>query len=180
MFYYILLCLTFAILNALRGGAYISRPLAAALMGVAYGIYLTVTGINIGDVAVCALITGVFLYLGLLIGWGKGFAAITGIYDPTQKEFLPSDIVGNWVYAKTNNGYLAGVVWMTIRGVLFYPTYAVLALYTGDSGFYTSGLLVFTMGLAYGVMRYVPQQQYAVRCAELLFGSILGLALVIG
>lgn len=180
MLYPILLCLTFAILNALRGGAYISRPLAAALMGVAYGVYLLLTGSGYADIAVCAVLTGLFLYLGLLIGWGKGFAAITGVYDPTEKEFLPSDIVGNWVYAKTNNGYLAGVVWMTIRGVLFYPTYVVLGLYIGDSGFYVSGLLVFTMGLAYGVMRYVPQQQYAVRCAELLFGAILGLALVLG
>ena len=175
----IIFCLTFGILNALRGGAFISRPMAAFLMGVAYTIYLILLGHAVSDAGVAGLITGVGTYLGLLIGWGKGFAAITGIYDPTKKEFLPSDIVGNWVYAKTNNGYLAGVVWMTIRGVLFYPTYLVLAVWSGDSAYATSGLLVFTMGLAYGIMRLVPQQ-YAVRCAEILYGSILGLALVLG
>ena len=175
----LLLCLIFGLLNALRGGAFISRSLAAFLMGVTYAIYLALLGHTYLDAGVCGLITFGGLYLGLMIGWGKGFAAITGIYDPTQKEFLPSDIVGNWVYAKTNNGYLAGVVWMTIRGVLFYPTYLILAIWTGDSQFCISGLLVFTMGLAYGVMRFVPQQ-YAVRCAEVLFGSILGLALVLG
>lgn len=104
-------------------------------------------------------------------GWS--FAAINGI-DDWKAKFAPS----GWVTQYIRNGYLAGVVGMQIRWLLFVPAIWL------SSNHWENGLAVaFMAGIAYWlggmVGRAAGITQYSVRIAACFIGGALMLAMVI-
>lgn len=175
----ILLGLIFGLARAAHGGGYVGRIVSVLIMAIGYGAYLLLAGFDWQDSGLGALIAGIGLYLGLLLGWGKGFAAITGRYNPAEKEFWPADYVGDKVYAKTGDGYKAGVAFMTVRGALFIPVFIALGGYFGNVLPYAlSSLAALTMGLVYYGAGKAVTESKAVRLAEFAYFAILGWALV--
>jgi len=173
-----ILALIFGLARTAHGGGYVGRVLSVLIMVAGYGGYLLLAGFDWQDSGIGALIAGVGLYLGLLLGWGKGFAAITGRYNPAEREFWPADYIGDKVYAKTGDAYKAGAAFFTVRAVLFYPLFIGLGLYREDlSGFLLSGTLVFTMGVVYWLAGRLIGESRAVRLAEFAYFTIMGLAL---
>lgn len=177
MIFIVIRALIFGLLNALRGGGHVSRGLCVFIMGAAYGALLLAAGNGLLDSGVSGLVAVGGLWLGLSFGWGKGFAAITGRYNPEEKDFWPADKVGDLVYAKTNNAYKAGVAFLTVRAVLFYPLFIALAIWQQNTLLYFSGILVFLMGAVYYVSGRIIEESKAVRLAEFIYLAIIGLSL---
>jgi len=173
-----ILALIFGLARAAHGGGYVGRVLSVLIMVAGYGGYLLLAGLDWQAAGIGALIAGVGLYLGLLLGWGKGFAAITGRYNPAEREFWPADYAGNWAYNKWGNARLAGVAFMTVRGTLFIPVFIALGIYFGGVLSYAlSSLAALTMGLVYYGAGKAVEESKAVRLAEFAYFTIMGLAI---
>jgi len=172
------LAFTFAICRALDGGDYVPRPVATLLMGLGFGVTHYVAGNPLMVSGIAGLIVFLGMWLGLLFGWQ--LAAIHSRYDPKERNFWPADMVGNWVFKKTSNGFSAGVAFFTVRAVMFYPVFAALAFFLAKPWLYASGLAVFTMGGVYWLAGRAIGEKHATRLAEYAMGAIWGAALWLG
>ena len=172
----LILSLIFSLARAAHGGGYVSRMLSVYIMGIGYGAYLLATGHGLAVSGISSLIAFCLLLGGLVLGWGKGFAAITGRYNPVEKEFWPADAVSDWVFSKWGNAKLAGAVFMTVRAMLFYPLFAAMAFYLDNYSLLLWGLSVFSMGLVYWLAGFAGEK-HAVRIAEVVYFAIIGAAL---
>jgi len=173
----IILALAFGAARALHGGAYVGRIVSVLIMAFSYAAYCLAMGSDWIHAGVSGLIALALLFGGLLLGWGKGFAAITGRYNPAEKEFWPADKAGDWYYARTGDAYNAGVIFLTVRAALFYPLFIALAVYNQDAAYLLSGVLVFTMGVIYWLAGKAVGEAKAVRVAEFAYFAIIGAAL---
>ena len=172
----IILALIFGFSRAAHGGGYVSRLLSILFMACGYAGYLLLDGRTLIDSAVMGLIAFAGLFGGLVLGWGKGFAAITGRYFKDEKEFFPADWAGDYAFAASGNPKFAGAVFMTVRGMLFYPLFIALAAYTGLwLPYLLSGLAVLSMGLVYWLAGLCGETR-AVRIAEVAYLAIIGYA----
>ena len=168
----------FALSRAAHGGRYVSRLLSILIMGVAFFGLQLFYGQALIDAARMGLIAFVGLYVGLVVGWGKGFAAITGRYNPAEKEFWPADKVGDYVFTKYGNAKMAGVAFLTVRSILFLPLFITLARYTGDYyGYLLSSLFALSMGVVYYLAGRSVEESKAVRLAEVVYFFIIGASL---
>ena len=165
----------FAGLNRLRGSGrgrpLFSKGVTSALCGGLIAWHAYRAGVPLPQVAYAGAVTGLGVWLGVLLGWGKYFAAFHGRYDAAHQEFRPADTLANHVFAKTHDGHLAGIAGFTVRAVLFYP--AFLALIWLNPWAALIGLGVLAQGLIYGAMRWVPEK-IALPLAELAYGAWLG------
>ncbi len=174
----LLLATAFGLARALHGGAYVGRIVSVLIMAFSYAAYCLAMGGGWLHAGISGLIAFALLFGGLLLGWGKGFAAITGRYNPAEKEFWPADKAGDWYFAKTGDAYDAGIVFLTVRAALFYPLFIGLAIYNQDfGGFLLSGVLVFTMGVIYWLAGKAVGEAKAVRVAEFAYFAVIGAAL---
>jgi hypothetical protein len=172
-----ILALVFATARAAHGGGYVSRLLSILIMGLAFFlIRLSEFGLNHAAIQAAICLAG--LMAGLIVGWGKGFAAITGRYFDKERDFMPADYVGHKVYVRTGDAKLAGIAFLTVRSMFFLPLFIALAAFTGDYyGYLLSSLFVFSMGIVYyGAGRLVSEDK-AVRLAEIVYFAIIGAAL---
>lgn len=174
----IVLGFVFALARAAHGGGHVSRLLSIFIMALGFVLVHTST-YGLIDASVAGLIAFAGLYLGLVVGWGKGFAAITGRYNLSEKEAFPADYIANLVYIHNNdNAKLAGTVFMTVRSIFFFPLFIALAVATGDYyGYLLSSLSVLSMGVVYYGAGRVIEEKYAVRLAEVVYFFIIGAAL---
>lgn len=172
------LALIFATARAAHGGGYVSRLLSILIMALGF-VLVHISTYGLIDALVAGLIAFAGLYLGLVVGWGKGFAAITGRYDLSEKEAFPADYIANLVYIhSSDNAKLAGTVFMTARSIFFFPLFIALAAVTGDYyGYLLSSLFVLSMGVVYYGAGRVIEEKYAVRLAEVVYFFIVGAAL---
>lgn len=165
-----LFILTSAALNGARGRGVVpgGRILFAILMGVCAGSYSW----NIPAGIVVA--SGMFLWA--LPGWGKYFSAFTGRDNPKEQEISWIDWIGYRIflsdgYEKTN--LMRGTLCMSLRGLYLYPMFIALAPFTSWLSLIV-GLGCLLQGPAYGLMRYLESEEYAVLYAELLMGAVIG------
>jgi hypothetical protein len=172
----IVLAIIFSLARALHGGGYVSRIISVCIMASGYGAYLLATEHGMAVSGIGSLIAFASLLGGLVLGWGKGFAAITGSYNPAETEFWPADKLGDLVFNKWGNAKLAGAVFMTLRAVLFYPLFAAMAFYLDNYSLLLWGLSVSSMGLVYWLAGFAGEK-HAVRIAEVVYFAIIGAAL---
>lgn len=168
-----ILAFIFGLSNAFRGGNYVSRLLSVLIMGIAYAAYLLVTGHGIVDTGVSGVIAFGTLWPGLLLGWQ--LSAITGRYNPEEKNFWLADKIGNWVYEKTGSGYDAGIAHLSARAVLFYPFFAIMGIWTGSDQFFIWGWLVLLMGPIYYLSGCIGGEKHGTRIAEFIYFAIIGM-----
>ena len=174
----LLLAAIFALSLAAHGGRYVNRLLSICIMGVAFYGYQLLAGRELIDAAVMGLIIILGVYIGIVIGWGEGFAAITKRYFKEERDLFYADNASDYVFKKTGNHRLAGAVFLTVRSAMLYPMFIALAAYTGDYyGFLLSGLFVLTMGVVYYAAGRVVEEAGAVRLAEVVYFAIIGGAL---
>jgi len=173
----LILGLIFALARAAHGGGYVGRLLSILVMALGFTI-IHISTWGLYDAAIAGLIAFVGLYIGLVVGWGKGFAAITGRYSTTEKEFLPADYVGDFTHLMYGDAKLSGAAFLTIRSMLFLPLFIALAFYTGEYGFLFTGLSVLSMGVVYYLAGVVIEETKAVRLAEVVYFAIIGAALL--
>lgn len=166
----------FALARAAHGGGHVSRLLSILIMALGF-VLVHISTYGLIDAAILGLITLVGLYLGLVFGWGKGFAAITGRYFANEKDFLPADLAGDYVFKKYGNAKLAGAVFLSVRSIAFLPLFIILASLTGDYGYLFGGLSVLSMGAVYYGAGRAVEEKYAVRLAEVVYFLIIGAAL---
>jgi hypothetical protein len=171
-----ILALVFALARAAHGGGYVSRLLSILIMALGFAL-VHISTYGLIDAVIAGLIAFSGLYLGLVFGWGKGFAAITGRYFVDEKDFLPADLVGDWIYKKYGNAKLAGAAFFTARSIAFFPLFIVLAMATEEYGYLLSSLSVLSMGVVYYGAGRVIEESKAVRLAEVVYFAIIGAAL---
>ena len=180
MLYPILYPFIIGLINAFRGAGngWFTRPAAAIYMGIATEILAAWLGYPSHYCVAILLIVTIGFFTGAVMGWGAGFAAFHGRKDP-MPEILVIDKIADFI---VRNPYTIseirnwGVVWMTLRGGLFYPMFYFLSHVTGGSALW--GLSCLSMGVVYGVMRYIPEKN-AVRTAELTFATIYGATILL-
>lgn len=160
-----------AILHRLRGSdvPYTNKVVTSLASGVAAGLFTWDWIIGV--------IVAVGLYLFVVLGWGRGFAAIHGndiaFSEPEIRpiDWLAKQIAGSW------GNHAHGTVWMSLRGLLLLPLFVALSVYLKDWTVSLYGL----SGLAKGPVYYLAgrvTQKYAVEVAEVVMGAIIGLAIV--
>ena len=177
MIYGLITALIFGFSRALHGGGHVSRLLSILIMALGF-VLVHISTYGLIDSVLYGLAAFVGLYLGLVVGWGKGFATITGRYFIDERDFLPADLIGDYVFKKYGNTKLAGVAFMTVRSILFLPLFIVLAALTGDYyGYLFSSLFALSMGVVYYGAGRVIEEKYAVRLAEVVYFFIVGAAL---
>ena len=172
----IILGFIFALARAAHGGGHVGRLLSIFIMALGFTlVHISTWGLI--DAALYGVGVWALLVFGLVFGWGKGFAAITGRYFIDEKDFLPADLMGDLVFVKSGNAKLAGVVFFTVRSIAFLPLFIILAKATGDYGYLLSGLSVLSMGAVYYLAGRVIEESKSVRLAEVLYFFIIGAAL---
>lgn len=134
------------------------------------GLYLGLTMVLLSDNMVLFSV-GILFYLAVLLGWGKGFATIHGIYNESEKEIEPIDIITDSFLIDA--GFKNGIIWMTLRGILFIP------MFWGNLYFSIGCLLMGVIYYAAGrvVQKFELVDRNPVRIAECIFGGLLGIAL---
>ena len=173
----IILAIIFAIARAAHGGGYVSRLLSILIMGVGF-MLVHISTYGLYNAVIAGLIAYVGIYIGLVVGWGKGFASITGRYFDKERDFMPADYVGHKVYVRTGDAKLAGVAFMTVRSILFLPLFIALAAFTGDYyGYLLSSLFVLSMGAVYYLAGRLVSESKSVRLAEVVYFAIIGASL---
>lgn len=167
----------FALARAAHGGGHVSRLLSILIMALGFVlVHMPTYGLIAASLAGLLVFFG--LYLGLIFGWGKGFAAITGRYFINEKDVWLADLAGDYVFKKYGNANAAGVAFFTGRSVLFLPLFVALAVCTGDYyGYLLSSLSVLSMGVIYYIAGHVIEESKAVRLAEVVYFFIIGAAL---
>lgn len=173
---YVILILSFGLLNFLRGRGYLGRVVCALTMGavVSASVYFISNYTAMHSLILFGIVS-VFMFLGLLSGWGKYFAVITGDMNTvTESEVKPIDWIVNKLYGYPENKKEL-ITWsfiaMSLRGGMFYPLFAALSYYELPALLY--GVGVFSMGTVYAVMRFVPER-YSITIAEPLYGAVIG------
>lgn len=165
----------FSLLNALRGGAYLSRPLCALGMGVGVAT-LKYLQAPLQQALIMGAIVFIDMWLGLVLGWGKYLNIFSGdMKYVNESEVKPID----WIATKicgfpTNSTHFVRwcFVAMTLRGVLFYPVFITLSWYNHNALCF--GVGVTLMGAVYYVARIAPPN-VQVRVGEVIYGALLGL-----
>jgi len=166
-------------LNAARGSGQevyiwkiniLSKGLLALLFSFVWFLYCLVDYSMLQSVYLgCCAGFGGFL-LGSAAGWDH--RAISGVYSGTVKFPLITRLTDK-IY-KNRSSRIWGAWWYTLRASLYYPSFALISLFTGPPSLFI-GLGVFIMGLMAYLLGFPlkdnPRQQ-AVQ--ELLYGSWLG------
>jgi hypothetical protein len=150
------------ILNGARGSGE-SFFTSKGLIGLYLGLIMVILTGNIYLFSI-----GILFYLATVLGWGKGFAVVHGIYTD-EKEIEPLDVITDSFLLKS--GKLNGFIWMTLRGILFIP------IFWGSLKFGLVGLLMGAVYYVSGVIvskNLIPSKN-PIRIAECTFGSLLGL-----
>lgn len=177
----IIAILLLGILDFLRGREalkpYTSKPITSALSGLVLSGVAFMHGAMYLDAALYGVITALGIYLGVVVGWGKYFAAFTGKYKPKEKDFFPADILGDVVFARIKNGHLAGFVGMSVRHILYYPLFVVLAAAFSTIVPMLVGLLCVFGAVPYALVRFIPEK-YALMTAEFLRGCFIAALIV--
>lgn len=159
--------IAFSLLNMCRGAGELARSYSTLLMGVV--VYILTLDIW------AAAITFLGIWIGMTIGWGKGFATIHGCYNRKEKEFYPIDVIVDKL--PINNGYVLGTIWMTLRSILYVPTFLSLAFISTFNLFFMLPLLL--KGIVYYISGRISTR-HGVRIAEGIWGAILGLMILGG
>jgi hypothetical protein len=167
----------FSALNALRGSGMIDRMTCAAGMGIAT---LLLPNQSIDHSAIIILIAFIGLWIGFACGWNKYLNIFSGNMQYVNEVCVkPID----WIATKicgipTNSGQF--ITWcfvaFTIRGLLFYPVFLALSLYSHHSPLW--GLGSALMGCAYYTARIAPVGGQ-VRVGESIYGAVLGIITVL-
>jgi len=138
--------------------------------GIASAIYGGLATYGLTQDYIAGIIVTAGLWIWDMLGWGKYFAAFNGRYNRKEKEFKPADIFAD----KISNGYLAGIVGMSIRGLMILPLFMGLAYYFSNPLIVGIGVVVgLLQGPVYGLMRILPEK-YATTGAEPLMGALIG------
>jgi len=162
-----------ALLNALRGSGRLHRWAFWLLAGLAT---LLATGSWLAALAVTA-----GLVLWLAAGWH--FDAADGRFSllPPRVRWINAVCLRLLPHADSDTparNKLRGTLWMGLRGLYFYPAFAVLALSNPWAAAW--GLGVLLQGPAYYLGGRLAPPRPAVRLAEaltgLLFGALVALA----
>lgn len=191
-----LLCVTNGILcglfNAARGSGrfwFFPRPFAmlyviTSSVVLSHADRLQVIADNPYQYAAAAGGAWLLLWLGMVFAWGAFFSAFHGRDKSHETTGFPYGLFGLFAALfqpeiKTEaDARRWGVAGFTARSVLLYLPFAWLAYWNTCSLFF--GLFVFSMGLIYGAMRYLPVTTLGfgrVRIAEFCYFMVVGYAL---
>ncbi len=170
----IVLILSIAAMNFVRGRGIIPKPFTSLLSGLATGLAAYLAGQTLQISAMIAACVFLGIYLWCLFGWGKYFSAFHGRDDVNEKEIGFIDWIGYKVYPPESGRNMArGVLCMAIRGCFIAPMFIGLAFIL-QSPYPLLGIIIGPLqGLYYGAMRFVPEK-HAVMISEILYGLMLG------
>lgn len=171
----ILLAICFACLNALRGSGVIDRMTCALLMGIVAAGIADFHLPNVEYVVNILFITLLGMYSGLVCSWGKYLNIFSGNMEYVDEIGVPPiDWITNKLCGKPTNP-AQFMRWcfvaLTLRGLLFYPVFVVLALYNQKAFIYGVGCGL--MGVCYYIAKISPLR-WQVRTGEFLYGGLIG------
>lgn len=187
-----ILSLIFAILNALRGSGFwkndpaklidylLSRPFWMVLMTCATVVYANYHHYSISALIYISVVMLTFLEIGFCLGWGKYLnIAYPKMIYAAEDEVKIIDWITTKLYRQpvtekefSNWCFIA----FFFRSMLFYPLFAALSFYNIHALYY--GTAVVLMPVIYWCRHFVPAK-YSVRCAEFIFGGLLGLLITL-
>lgn len=165
----------FSLLNALRGGAHISRPTCAFGMGLSVFI-LKYFQVSLEQSIIMGFIVFLGMWFGLVLGWGKYLNILSGNMQYVHEdEIKPIDWVANTIcgFSQNSDQFIRWCfVAMSLRGALFYPVFIALSYYNHNALVFGLGSIL--MGFVYCLARLAPIGTQ-VRASELMYGALLGL-----
>lgn len=158
----LLIIILFGVCNALRGKAKLREMDAFFLCALFFYLYT-------GD-AFHVIVVAVGLRFWEMLGWGKYFSTISGVYNREEKNVLVIDNIANAVYDITKSARLAGMTGMMCRGLFLTPMFYIL-------GFPLLGVCIGIMqGIVYTI---VGLCNGTVRNAEFIYGAVIGVGLIL-
>ncbi|KKL97501.1 hypothetical protein LCGC14_1833820 [marine sediment metagenome] len=153
------------------GADKITRGVVFGMIGT---VYMVATP-QIHEQWVSFAVATALISAGLSWGWGKWFSAITGKYYTHEREFVPIGwLLDPW---GERYPYLAGVIGMSLRWLVFFTPLYVYLNWAIDKPIYHLGILVF-IGPLYWIAGKIWGNTYkAFTMAEIYTGFLYGFSL---
>lgn len=164
-----------------RGGVPGGRFTVSCLAGLSAALY-DLTLRDLQHAGIIFLIVALGFAFWAIFGWGKFDSSFTGRDDPNESEIPWIDRLGYKLFpvngkAKTNRN--RGALCMALRGMYFYPTFALLAFVTSPWSLLI-GFGCLLQGSCWTAMRYAEEEDGYSGAAWLngaLFGALIATAI---